>query len=50
MMAGGKKHLGYGCGYVEDIRGAEHSRERNGRKRGTAPDGEAMRKTERANV
>jgi hypothetical protein len=23
-MAGGKKHLGYGCGYVEDIREAEH--------------------------
>ncbi len=49
-MAGDKKHLGYDCGYVEDIRGAEHSRERNGCKRGIAPDGEAMRRTEQKDV
>ena len=34
MMAGGKKHLGYGCGYVEDIRGAEHRRRKERAQKG----------------
>ena len=34
VMAGGKKHLGYGCGYVEDIRGAEHRRRKERAQKG----------------
>ncbi len=34
MMAGGKKHLGYGCGYVEDIRDVEHRRRKERAQKG----------------